>query len=183
MRRTRFRIPALAALAALALATACSTLRVSVDYDPATDFSRYKTFTLKHGVAPPDPFAADRLDVALTSALTAKGLTRVAEGSGDLAFYSHFKMGTETQLNTTTYGYGGWNAWRWGDIRAQTTTVEKIPTGRLVVDAVDAKTGKAVWRGIAKDRISSSGTPGEYLEQAHEAARQLFADFPPASRR
>ncbi len=169
---------------ALALAAACSTLQLSVDYDTATDFSKYRTFTLKHGSAPKDSIAESRLDTALEAAIVSRGLTRVPEG-GDLTIISHFKLGSETQLNTMNYGYTGWLGWRWGGLgmQTQTTTVEEIPTGRLVVDAVDAKTGKAVWRGIAKDRISQSGTPEDYQKQAREVASELFANFPPSQKK
>lgn len=171
----------LAAVGLLILASACSTLRISTDYDPAVDFARYRTFTLKHGAASKDPLATDRLDNALEAAIVSRGLSRITDG-GDLSIVSHFKIGKETQINTTTFGYNGWAGWRWGGfgMGAQTmTTVQEIPTGTVIVDVVDAKTGKAVWRGIAKDRISSSGTPEEYQKQAREAALELFANFPP----
>lgn len=163
--------------------TACSTLKITVDYDPGVDFSRYRTFTLKHGAASTDPLATDRLDRALEEAIVSRGLSRVSDG-GDLAIVSHFKIGKETQLNTTTFGYGGWAGWRWGGLGMQThsTQVTEIPTGTVVVDAVDTKTGKAVWRGIAKDRISSSGTPEAYQKQAREVAIELFAGFPPSKK-
>lgn len=170
------------ALGALVAAAACSTLQISVDYDPATDFSRYRTFTLKHGAPSRDAIAEERLDAALVAALEARGLSRVS-GSGDLSLFTHFRMGKETQFNTTTWGYTGWGGWRWGGVPMQTTTVQEIPTGTVVVDLVDSKTGRAVWRGIAKDRVSASGTPEHYRKQADEAARQLFAGFPPTPRK
>lgn len=181
MKTSAFR---LSALGALLLTTACTTLQVSVDYDTAADFSRYKTFTLKHGRAPRDPIVENRLDSALEAAITARGLTRVPDG-GDLSIVSHFKFGKETQVNTTTYGYGGWYGWRWGSlgVQNQTTTVEEIPTGTVVVDAVDTKTNKAVWRGIAKDRISNSGTPDGYQKQANDVAKELFGGFPPGPKK
>jgi len=178
----KFCVSRLAVPALLLLASACSTVRISTDYDPTVDFSRYRTFTLKHGTAANNPIVVDRLDRALAAAITSKGLSRVAE-DGELSIVSHFNTGKETQINTTTFGYRGWSGWRWGGygMGAETiTSVEEIPTGTVVVDAVDAKSGKAVWRGIAKDRISTSGTPEDYEEQAKEAARQLFANFPPA---
>lgn len=167
----------LAVLALLAAAVGCSTLQISTDYAPGTDFSKYRTFTIKEGNPPKNQIAADRVKNALAAALEAKGLKALPEG-GDLNVFTHFRAGEETQLNTTGYGYGGWGGWRWGG-GMQTTTVEKIPTGTLVVDFVDAKTNNAVWRGIAKDEISTSATPEERNKKVADVFRALFENFPP----
>ena len=167
----------LAALALVVAAAGCSTLQISTDYAPGTDFSKYKTFTVKAGNPSKNQIAADRAKGAMIAALEAKGLKSVPEG-GDLNVYTHFQAGEETQLNTTGYGYGGWGGWRWGG-GMQTTTVEKIPTGTLVVDFVDAKTNNAVWRGIAKDEISSSASPEERNEKVAKVFAALFENFPP----
>jgi len=169
-------------IATLALAVAafgCSTLEINTDYAPGTDFSKYKTFSLKQGAPPKNQIAADRVATALTSALEAKGFKRVPEG-GDLSVFVHFQAGKETQINTTGYGYGGWGGWRWGGYGGtQTTTVQEIPTGTLVVDLVDEVKDVAVWRGIAKDQISTSATPEERNEKVNAVFTELFKDFPP----
>jgi hypothetical protein len=172
----------LARIATLALAVAafgCSTLEISTDYAPGTDFSAYKTFTLKQGAPPKNQIAVERLVNALSATLESKGLKRVPEG-GDLSVYTHFKTGKETQINTTGYGYGGWGGWRWGGYGGmQTTTVSEIPTGTLVVDIVDETKDVAVWRGIAKDQVSTSLTPEEREKKVNEVLAELFKGFPP----
>lgn len=167
----------LATLVLACAAFACSTLQISTDYAPGTDFSKYETFTIKQGAPPKNQIAADRVAGALTSALEARGFKGVPDG-GDLSVYLHFQAGKETQLNTTGYGYGGWGGWRWGG-GMQTTTVQEIPTGTLVVDLVDGKTNGAVWRGIAKDEISTSATPEERNRKVADVFAALFENFPP----
>ena len=81
-------------------------------------------------------------------------------------------------MNTTGYGYGGWGGWRYGG-GMQTTTVTEIPTGTLVIDLVDGKSNTAVWRGIAKDQISTSATPEERNQKVNEVFAKLFENFPP----
>ncbi len=172
----------LSRLATLAFAVAafgCSTLEINTDYAPGTDFSKYKTFTLKEGKPPKNQIAADRVKAALTSTLEGKGFKSAPEG-GDLAVFLHFQAGKDTQINTTGYGYGGWGGWRWGGYGGmQTTTVQEIPTGTLVVDIVDGKTTNAIWRGIAKDQISTSATPEEREQKVREVLAKLFENFPP----
>jgi hypothetical protein len=171
------RIATIASVALVAGAIGCSTLQVNSDYAPGTDFSKYKSFSIKRGEAGQYQIAADRVMNALESALKARGFTSVPEG-GDLNVFMHVTIGKDTQINTTGYGYGGWGGWRWGG-GMQTTTVQQIPTGTLVVDLVDAKTKTAVWRGIAKDEIKTTATSEERNQHVNDAAAQLFAGFPP----
>ncbi|MBK9063625.1 MAG: DUF4136 domain-containing protein [Acidobacteria bacterium] len=163
-------------------AVACSTLEVNTDYAPGTDFSKYKTFTLKAGTAPRNPIAAERFAQSLGSALAARGLRQVPDG-GDLIVVTHFSLGKDTQLNT--YGYGGWGGgWRYGGMGGmQTTTVQEIPTGTVVIDLVDASAKTAVWRGIAKDQISTSATPEERQQKADLVAQKLFENYPPQAKK
>lgn len=179
------RFLAAGALAAFAIVAAgCSTLEINTDYAPGTDFSKYKTFTLKHGNAPKNAIAVERLELALTNALAARGLKQVPEG-GDLVMVPHMSLGKDVQLSS--YGYGGWGGWRYGGYGygggMQTTTVQEIPTGTLVVDLVDAKSATAVWRGMAKDQISTTASPDERQKKADDVARELFANFPPGSKK
>ena len=62
----------------------------------------------------------------------------------------------------------------------QTTTVTNIPTGTLIIDLVDAASNELVWRGTAKDNISTNATPEERQQKANEVCTQMFAKFPPA---
>jgi hypothetical protein len=184
LNNSRRRIPMkpirLATLALVVAAFGCSTLEISTDYAPGTDFSKYKTFTIKQGEAAKNQIAADRVRAALTSTLEAKGFKSAPDG-GDLSVFGHFKGGKETQLNTTGYGYGGWGGWRYGGGYGgmQTTTVTEIPTGTIVIDLVDSKSNTAVWRGIAKDQISTSATPEEREQKVREVFTKLFENFPP----
>jgi hypothetical protein len=176
------KISRLATLALAVTAVACSTLEVTTDYAPGTDFSKYRSFTLKPGAAPKNPIAVERFTVSLGNALAARGLRQVPEG-GDLNVFAHFSLGKDTQLNT--YGYGGWGGgWRYGGMGGmQTTTVQEIPTGTVVIDLVDAKSNTAVWRGIAKDEISTKATPEERQQKADEVSQKLFENYPPQAKK
>lgn len=168
-------------LALVFTAVACSTLQVSVDYAPGTDFTKYKTFTLKHGAAPRNVIAVQRFEFSLGNVLAARGLKQVDDGA-DLNVFDHFVFGKDFQLNT--YGYGGWGGpWGgpWGG-GTQTTRLQEIPTGSVVVDLVDARTNNLVWRGMAKDELSATATPEERQQKADQVAQKLFENFPPAAK-
>lgn len=163
---------------ALGIAACASGPNIITNYDPGTDFSKYKTFVMKKGQASSDSIAAAMIERSLAGALQARGFTRVDTG-GDLNVFPHFMIGKNTQLNTT--GYGGYGM-RWGG-GMQTTTVTEIPTGTLVVDLVDVKANNLVWRGIAKDELSTTSTPEQRQQKADAAAAKLFENFQPGSKK
>jgi hypothetical protein len=152
---------------------------VSTDYDPAANFAQYKTFT----VMPLEQFknntiTADRIKAAITQALQAKGLQPTSD-TADLQIQVFAKLSQETQM-TSTGGYGGWGYRGWGG-GMSTTTVQNINVGTLVVDLVDAKTDKPVWRGMASDTMDQSSTGQQKQEKLNYAMNQLFAKFPPGA--
>jgi hypothetical protein len=159
---------------------ACSTVQVSTDYDPAANFSQYKTFT----IMPLEQFknntiTADRISMAITQALQAKGF-QPTTGAADLQINVFAKLSKETQITSTGGGYAGWGYRGWGG-GMSTTTVQDVAVGTLIVDLVDAKTNKPVWRGIASDTIDPKSTGEQKQEALNYAMNQLFAKFPPGS--
>lgn len=171
---------------ALAIATfGCSTQRISTDSAPGVDFGNYKTFTIKASTPPKNQAAAERMEGVLGNAIQAKGLTRLPEG-GELYVYPYYQLNKETKAETTGYGFTGWERWGatasgngTGGVRSGTTTIKEVPVGTFIITLVDAKSNTAVWRGTAKDQISTSATPEEQLLKANETFRKLFEGFPP----
>jgi hypothetical protein len=158
----------------------CSTVTVSTDFDPAADFSGYKTFT----IAPLTQFnqiVAGRVQAALTQALQGRGLQPAASG-GDLTVGVAAKIGKQTQITSTDYGYGYGYGWRGGG-GMSTATVREVPVGTLVVDLVDAKAKKLVWRGIASDTMDTEATGEKRQANLNAALVQLFASYPPGAKK
>jgi hypothetical protein len=158
---------------------ACSSLTVSTDFDPAANFGQYKTFT----VMPLEQFknntiTADRIKAAITQALQARGL-QPASGTADLQISVFAKLSKETQV-TSTGGYGGWGYRGWGG-GMSTTTVQDVAVGTLVVDLVDAKTNKPVWRGMASDTIAQNKTGEQKQEALNYAMNKMFEKYPPGA--
>lgn len=173
-------VRALAAALALGMA-ACSTLELNTDYNPGADFSGYKTFSFKEGAKPANPVAARSVEYAVTIALEEKGL-KSAESGGDLLIFGHFVRNEELRVESYGYGTYGWYGYGWGG-GVTTTTVRRIPVGTLVIDLVDTKTNELVWRGIVKDQISTELYPEQREKKAIGIAKDLFAGFPPGSKR
>jgi hypothetical protein len=156
----------------------CSTLfaaDVTVDWDKQADFTHFKTYAWGRGTPAKNPLMDQRIVAAIDKQLASKGLQKVDDPSNaDLVVIYHAAVGEQTQLNTTDMG-GGWG-WRWGS-GMSTTTVDKIPTGQLVVDIGDARTKKLLWLGNAKDTLSDK--PEKNEEKINKAVEKMFAKFPP----
>jgi hypothetical protein len=166
--------------AAVAALAGCSSLELGSDYDPATDFTRFKTFDFKEGSKPRNPVARRSVEYAIQTALEGRGMKAV-DGKADLDVFVHFVLDARIQWDTYGYGTYGWYGWGWGG--AAVTTGRVIPTGTVLIDLVDPARKVPVWRGIVKDDISTSLEPEEREKKAIGIARQLFENFPPQKKK
>ena len=153
---------------------------VKEDFNKETDFSKYKTFTLKPGTLAKNPFAQQRIEKAIVARLTEKGLTQAGDGS-DLIIYTHAKINVEKALDISSYGYGGYYGWGgWGgDFGTTNVNVVDVPMGTLMVDMVDAASKEMVWRGIAQGTVPTSSTSEESEKRINKAVTKLLRNFPP----
>ena len=51
--------------------------------------------------------------------------------------------------------------------------------GTLILDFMDAKTNKLIWRGAAKAEIDRVNTPGKKDKLIAEAVQKILKSFPP----
>lgn len=152
---------------------------VKVDFDKNANFSSYSTYAWTKGTPVSNQLMDQRIIDGIDKQMAAKGLRKVdASANPDLVVLYHGAVGTETQLNTTNMG-GGWG-WRWGT-GVSTTTVDNIPTGRLVVDIGDAKTKKLLWMGDASGTLSDK--PEKNEEKINKALEKMFKNFPPSPKK
>jgi hypothetical protein len=173
-------------LAVLALG-ACSTMTVSTDYDRTASFAGYKTFDFIPAEEVKNPLIRQRIEDAITAELQTKGLTRSSE-SPDLLIAGHAKLSSETQINSTNFGYG-WGGWGgyWGPyggygamgMGTTSTTVREVPVGTLIIDLVDAKEKKLVWQAVASDTIDTNARADERDYRIKKAMEKVFAGYPP----
>jgi len=164
--------PLLVALA-LALVGGCSSIKVTQEFAPGTDFSPYRTFAMMPAAEqderfrrPPLPPAAPRrIEDALTRELIARGLRPAGAAQADLSVAYH--VGRRKGMDPSTYG----QTYKWTGPSAQAVPIQReIEEGALLVDLVDARTGRLVWRGEAK------GKPDP--REIDAAAAAVLAQYP-----
>ncbi|WP_420147222.1 DUF4136 domain-containing protein [Spirosoma sp.] len=176
----------------MALGYGCSP-RVAVDSNSRTDFNKYKTFTWMDSDVKADQnpayynqLATQSVENTMGSVLQEKGLTQ-NESNPDLLVGYHFFVEdkTRTVANPTSpfYGpYAGWGRWGfrgwgpgWWGWGGNQYTQEQYKAGTLVVDMVDARTHKLVWRGAVEDAVVN---PTRITAQLTKEAERIVSKFP-----
>jgi hypothetical protein len=138
----------------------------AVEYDHTVDFSQYKTWSWQAGVpVPPEPVPDKRIREALARELAARGLSNVDADATLLVRY-HAARRTRIDLLPLDSGSG-----------APPTGIRYVETGSLVIDLLDAASGKVVWRGHAAGALRYG--PKEITAQIDAAVAELLARFPP----
>lgn len=169
----------------LLAALACATVHVTHDYDPAIDFSKYRSYTWL--LDPPGPTGRPRLDSplvqerirkAIDEGLARKGYTQAAQSPDFLVRYD---LTAQSKIDVMTYdtGFYGRYGYRVG---FPETTVRQYDEGSLIIDVVDDHAKKVVWRGIAQGRLRGANTPpdpAEMQERIDEVVNEVLAKFPP----
>jgi hypothetical protein len=171
------RIGWLASLVLAATLAACSSLTTNADYNPATDFTKYKTWAWHETESIKDSIWRDRIQSGIAAELGKKGLTR-SDSDPDLWVVAHTRLDEQTQISTYNSGWG--YGWGWGyGAGMSTSTVQQIPVGTLIVDLVDANQKQLIWRGTATKTLNPDASPQTKQENLQKALAKMFENYPP----
>ena len=159
----------------------CATLTVSSHIERDVDFSQYVTYDW----GPPDnlpvgdprldnnEFFRDYLEGAVEKRLTAKGFERAANGEADLLIHYHASVSQKVDVQEADRPYGYCY-----DDNCDARVVE-FEQGTLVVDVVDRRTKKLVWRGWAQDTMTGVIDNQDRLEkQVDEGVMKMMQLLP-----
>jgi hypothetical protein len=150
--------------------------KVTVEFDQAADFAKYKTFAIRDGQlnakspALNNELVKKRIEADIERELTARGLRR-AEGQADLNVRYH--LGAVGKKEVERYP-AGW--------RGLGTRVVRVPytEGTLVIDLRDPATRSLVWRSIASEEKSEASQIEGKLE---DMVRKSIEKYPPKTPR
>jgi len=168
-------IPMLALLAAVSCGG--PQLTVDSDYDPSTEFAKYKTWDwLPGGKVDIDSMSEQRIRTAVEAELPHHGLTKAGEGA-DLAVTFQISIQQKIKQSKATVGVGyGWGPAHIGVSGSPSKTYDE---GTLILDLVDAKTKTLIWRGTATGTVSKDYSPEERQERIKNAVYHLLEYYPP----
>lgn len=178
------RLPNLAAavIAALAAANCATTMTVSSHMDRDLDFSRYRTFDWGPADALPtgdprldqNPFFKDHVQGAVEKQLFARGIELSTAGTPDLLIHYHANITQRIDVNRVDRAYGYCSG---RDCPADTIEYE---AGTLVLDIIDTRSNRLIWRGWAEGSVDGVIDNQEWMEaRIDEAVRRILERLPP----
>jgi len=157
---------------------ACSTLEVHYDYDENYQFSTVKTFSIVHNVKEGEnTLLNDRITDALKNVLLSKGYTQVSRDNADLIFVYHYGAKDKVDIQTD-YQMVGIRRRGFGGTMIATTTAYEYTEGTIIIDALDTKTNKIVWRSVGTLEVEEKKTPQERKEYVQKIISEVMKDFP-----
>ena len=170
--------------------TACSSVKITYDYDKTIDFTQFKTFEYYGWAAESDKILnqleKERIEHAFGEELKKRGLEYV-ESDGDLIVALYIMTQEKTQYNATTtgMGYGGYYGygpgWGWGPgygVGMTTTTVSEYnyTVGTLVIDVFDASNERLIWESIATGTVDDN--PQNREKNIPKTVAKIMAPYP-----
>jgi len=183
-------------LSAVLLISSCSGLKVSTDYDPASDFQslkQYQWYQAKDGEQSGhanSPLMDKRIRATIESHLAAKDLLKT-ERTPD--FYLNYSVTTEDKVDIQTHhtysGYApGWG-WRGGvgyrgmhmGVSYSHSVAKEYQSGTLIIDIIDPASNQLIWRGLASKKIPSTTSPEKLDELVNVVVEGILKQYPPQS--
>jgi hypothetical protein len=169
------------------IATSCSSIKISSDFDRTAAFSSYKTykFTEEALTLPVNDLNRNRLLGAVEAELGAKGFTK-SDSNPDVLIDLKLK-GEQKQTATATstggyggYGYGYGYRYGWGGGFSTTTiNYDTYVDGTLFVDMIDVKKQQLVWQGRGTKTVDPDANEQKREQNINYAVKQIFMKYPP----
>lgn len=183
------RLPGLCVLAvAAALSAGCGSFATRGETAPGADLSAVRTFAWMEGQEL--GFAGSASDrehlsaaaaEALSAGFQARGLAPAGAGAPDV--FVAFRAEVERETYVTDFGHstaGSWNRAGFYGRRGYDPMVVTYDAGTLIVDVVDARTQKLLWRGTARADVDRNDTRADREAQVRAAAASIAAEWPGA---
>ena len=147
--------------------------KVTVEFDSAADFTRYRTFAIRGGQLNSRNPALDselvkkQIEADIAKDLAAHGLTMVTSGPADLNV--RYSLGAARRREIERYP-AGW--------RGLGTRVVRVPytAGTLVINLRDPMTRSLVWRSIATEEKEDATKIAGKID---DMVRKSIEKYPP----
>jgi hypothetical protein len=146
--------------------------KITVEFDQAADFGKYKTFAIRDGQlnsrnpALNSELVKKRIESDIERYLTARGL-EMTSGRADLNVRYRFGSARKAEIERYPAGWRGLG-----------TRIVRVPytEGTLVIDLRDAGARSLVWRGIASEEKSDGAKIEGKLD---DMVRKAIEKYPP----
>jgi hypothetical protein len=165
--------------------------QVKIEYDRSVDFSRYRKYDWKeHPFLKSHPESEQfTVGVQLVQSNTNQILMKRGYQPVDVDPEFHITQFITARMRQETYTVpapdmypsaymwpGSWYSWSSAWFQSWDTYIEDYVQGILLLDIVDAKTNKLLWRAACKAKIDDMR---ERHEEIENAVKQALKPFPP----
>jgi hypothetical protein len=175
--------------APLFLFCACSSVKVTTDYDHGAAFGKYHSYALEPStnVSALSPTADAALRTSLRENLAMRGIREIgADEKPELAVVPHVKLQEKYSLEQYThsgYGPGVWPYYGgyygvWSGAPYTYSSINNYTEGTLILDFVDLSNRKLVFRGIGTAVVSANTENN--AKKIEQAVRKIVAKMPTA---
>ena len=158
--------------------------KISVSYAKGVNFSQFKTYAwAEHGAVAHPILAADIVG-AIDQELNARGLQKVTSNP-DLIVQIYGSLDDDLTMYSNDPIYGGTGGIPPFDpsmtgptfVGFYGNTTVTLHKGDMVVDLIDAKTKKLVWRAMATEGISAHD-PQKLVDEVNGTISKMFKEYP-----
>jgi hypothetical protein len=170
-----------AAAAAALVLSGCATMTASSHVERGLNFTQYRTYDWGPADALPtgdprldkDPFFQDHVEGALEKGMAARGYERATSTTPDLLIHYHASISQRIDAARVDRDRGYCY-----DDGCQARVIE-YEAGTLVLDVVDTKTNRVVWRGWAQDTVEGVlGNEDRTAKKIDESVRRMLERLP-----
>jgi hypothetical protein len=183
-----------AALTAILLLGCASGSNVRVDYDQQADLQALRSYAWapmteeEQKEKSRNSLIHERIRSAIDAHLAGRGYSKVGEAQADFLVTHTVTAETRTQTQETrvTVGYG-----RYGThggvgvgygIPVDSTTYQ-YKVGTLIIDVIDARQKRLVWRGSGSRTLDEKATPEQRTEIINATVNEILGRFPPSGKK
>jgi len=171
----------------LLLVQACSSIKVSQDYDATYTFSNLNTFAWKenkdkeYGIKDND-LVDNRIRTAIVSHLYDRSFNLIESKTPDfyISYHVSIKQNYDSGGSRTGFSFGISSFGSHGGIGISTGSSSRAYNeGTLLIDVTDPSTNKLIWRGISTQPVSDHTNPSESISNIDETVNKILTLFPP----
>ena len=178
---SRLRI-ALAAIVANVIIAGCApAIVVSSHVEQGVNFSKYRSFNWGPADALPtgdprldkDPYFKDHLHGAVEKQLAARGMELASTGTPDVLIHYHANIRERLDIDRIDQAQGYYNP-------QNAPSTIRYEAGTLVLDFIDARTNRLIWRGWAPHSVEDMlDDPDRMARTINEAVTRMLQRLPP----
>jgi len=175
-------------MGAVLLAGGCSQVLIQSDFDPSANFSALKTYAWYEAEQPKtgdirldNPMLDAQIRASIEKALNAREYNKV-DADPDFQLVYHVVVSKELEVTTTSTPVypSGYYGWRYvaAPVWVERPAVYTYDQGTLIVDVIDARNQKMVWRGSIQAELNRTATPEQRAKRLDAAVTKMIAEIP-----